>query len=265
MKIKKIILILLMIIIGVSSAKAANDEGPGQYTATKNAFKLIAAINYYHQYDSKFYSANEISEAKATANSWLNGINCESNCIDYIYTEYPDYKNAFVERLFTSANLQNADNQPYIYDTKIDKSELAKKSLKAMYSDIKAEFKRVAEKEDKIKDYEATIEKVETEYSSFCEYLENHKPLKYYISKGIDIIKYVAIALVIILGALDFFKAISSGDDAALKKAFQAFMKRLVALALILVVNVIVTFILGNVSIPNYDAAQVEFCESFKF
>ena len=57
-------------------------------------------------------------------------------------------------------------------------------------------------------------------------------------------IKYILPAIVIILGILDFLKAISSDKEEEMKKAQKRFIIRLVAAALVFIVPLILTFIL---------------------
>ena len=79
---------------------------------------------------------------------------------------------------------------------------------------------------------------------------------------ALNVVTYAALALGIFLGVLDFIKAIASQEDAALPKAFQSFMKRVAAIALIFLSGVIVTIIINIVPINgvNRDAA---ICEQF--
>lgn len=57
-------------------------------------------------------------------------------------------------------------------------------------------------------------------------------------------IKYILPALVIILGILDFIKAIASGSDDEMKKAQGRFIKRLIAAALLFIIPAIIEFVL---------------------
>lgn len=58
-------------------------------------------------------------------------------------------------------------------------------------------------------------------------------------------IKYILPALVIILGILDFIKAIASGSDDEMKKAQGRFIKRLIAAALLFIVPALIEFLLN--------------------
>lgn len=54
----------------------------------------------------------------------------------------------------------------------------------------------------------------------------------------------VTVAVVIILGILDFMKAISSDDDAALKKAASTFIKRITIVIILVILPIVLQFIL---------------------
>ena len=60
-----------------------------------------------------------------------------------------------------------------------------------------------------------------------------------------DTIKWVALALGIALGMLDFFKAITGGKDDALSKAAQRFAKRMIAIVILFILPVLLNWILG--------------------
>lgn len=59
-----------------------------------------------------------------------------------------------------------------------------------------------------------------------------------------DMIKWIALALGIVLGMLDFFKAITGGKDDALSKAGQKFVKRLIAIVALFILPVLLEWLL---------------------
>lgn len=59
-----------------------------------------------------------------------------------------------------------------------------------------------------------------------------------------DIIKWIALALAIALGMLDFFKAITGGKDDALVKAAKQFAKRLIAVAALFILPLLLNWLL---------------------
>ena len=65
-------------------------------------------------------------------------------------------------------------------------------------------------------------------------------------------IKYIAPVLVIVLGILDFIKAIGSDKDDEMKKAQGRFMRRLIAAAIIFLVPFIIEFILTKMGFTVY-------------
>lgn len=74
-----------------------------------------------------------------------------------------------------------------------------------------------------------------------------------WIFKIINMVRYMVPVLLIILGILDFIKAIASDSEDEMKKAGSKFAKRLVAAALVFIVPLILQFILGIFSIPGLD------------
>ena len=71
--------------------------------------------------------------------------------------------------------------------------------------------------------------------------------------------KYIAPVLVIILGILDFIKALASSDDDAMKKAQKRFITRLIAAALLFLLPLIVDYILRifNLYDKNCDITEL--------
>ena len=69
--------------------------------------------------------------------------------------------------------------------------------------------------------------------------------IKTWIINILKIVRYIALALVIVLGALDFMKAAGSGEPDQMKKAGQSFMKRVIAVAALFLLPYIVELVLG--------------------
>jgi len=67
-----------------------------------------------------------------------------------------------------------------------------------------------------------------------------------YIANIIKWVKYIIPVIVIVLGILDFIKAIASEKDDEMKKAQGSFVKRLIAAAIIFIVPFIIEFILDK-------------------
>ena len=65
-----------------------------------------------------------------------------------------------------------------------------------------------------------------------------------FIVDTFDMIKWIALALGIALGMLDFFKAITGGKDDALGKAAQKFGKRLIAIVFLFILPALLDWLL---------------------
>ena len=66
-----------------------------------------------------------------------------------------------------------------------------------------------------------------------------------------DMIKWIALALGIALGMLDFFKAITGGKDDALGKAAQKFGKRLIGIVILFILPVLLEWLLEISGVDN--------------
>jgi hypothetical protein len=77
--------------------------------------------------------------------------------------------------------------------------------------------------------------------------------------KIINMVRYAIPAILIILGVLDFIKAIASDSDEEIKKAGGRFAKRLLAAAILFIIPLILQFLLGIFSIPGLDPSN-PFC-----
>ena len=106
-----------------------------------------------------------------------------------------------------------------------------------------------------------TNELINSGFSDICSFLSSKSGVQYYVKMILRILKYISLALALILSTLEFIKAITSHDDAALTKAFQSLMKRLAAVVVIFVVTVIVQLFLGLITaIPGVEANQLQTC-----
>lgn len=81
----------------------------------------------------------------------------------------------------------------------------------------------------------------EEDYSSTCGFSSN---LIGWIRNILNIIKYILPVLVIVLGIIDFIRALSSDKDDEMKKAQGRFVKRLISAALAFIIPFIIVFIL---------------------
>ena len=67
-----------------------------------------------------------------------------------------------------------------------------------------------------------------------------------YIANIVKWLKYIIPVIVIVLGILDFIKAVASEKDDEMKKAQGHFVKRLIAAALIFIIPFIIEFVLNK-------------------
>ena len=74
-----------------------------------------------------------------------------------------------------------------------------------------------------------------------------------FIANILKWVKYVAPVLVIILGILDFIKAMAAQNDDQMKKAQGKFVKRLIAAALLFIVPFIIEFVLDKFNLVSDD------------
>ena len=75
--------------------------------------------------------------------------------------------------------------------------------------------------------------------------------LIFWFANIIKWVKYIAPVIAIILGILDFIKAIASSNDDEMKKSQGKFVKRLIAAALLFIVPFIIEFVLDKFNIVS--------------
>ena len=73
--------------------------------------------------------------------------------------------------------------------------------------------------------------------------------IREWILDALDLVKYICLALVIVLGILDFIKAAASGEADAMKKSGQSFLKRVIAVVILFLLPVLVELILSLIEI----------------
>lgn len=73
--------------------------------------------------------------------------------------------------------------------------------------------------------------------------------IKKWIKLALNFVKYIALVLVIVLGTLDFIKAAGSGEPDGMKKAGQAFMKRVIAVIILFLLPMLVDLILNLINL----------------
>lgn len=81
-----------------------------------------------------------------------------------------------------------------------------------------------------------------------------NKPPAYYMNFVFNLIRYIAIIAFVVLTIVEFFKATTSGDQDALKKALQKTIKRLIIAVIIFFLPILINFVLellGIISNPT--------------
>ena len=248
---KKILLALLVSFIGIFNVKASGiiqNTIQQKYTNLKGLYYDMAILNCY---DLKVIN-NTVADNKKSdlALECINKFKGNGAKIDN-EADLKKYYNARSSLGNTLAGLHNVDiidglNGNNTFDSKL-KSAQAELEAAAKLADAVCTSNCTYESQ-----YKEIVTSTSTYFNSICEYLKAHEGIRSYIKMIINIVCYGALAAGIILGIMDFVKAIASHEDAALTKAFQSFMKRVVAIALIFLSNVFVTLILNVVQRNEY-------------
>ena len=283
MRFKKLFLILFMIFIGLTFVSAA-DDGERLIDISNNLFpnyqklyKIIAAEEYY---DANAVSFRGQRSDRELVSIWDEAIRkfelvdiIDSGTLAALYDTHTSAE-SFARMSMEKAGLEtiSEENSNFLTEmaektTLLELLQLCRNKLR----NLSVEYKNIAERsgdlsnsELLVNEFEETVDIIDSHFTDLCDFIEKNQGVKYYIERILKILGYVALALAVILGALDFIKAISSNDDAALKKAFQSFVRRLIAVALVFLTYVIVQIIISLVpTIPNYGANNA-LCESFR-
>ena len=281
MKVKKMLFALLVFLLGMYGVDATNCT-INDYNNLEGVYKDLSALSYYHIiYDgTKTRSENEeIFLNDESMKSLYSGNTSRLSALVGRYHEvFLHYgiigdsglaKTLFVDHSLndsTCTKINGTGNDKFLTllsnrvkpDGKINENL---NTIDFLWGQVDGLMYRVIGDigdEDTISDddYEDFKKRMEIAYEDFCDYLNSHKGISEFIEMALNIVTYAALALGIFLGILDFIKAISSQDDAALTKAFQAFIKRIAAIALIFLSGVIVTIVVNIVPIwgVNRDA-----------
>jgi len=78
--------------------------------------------------------------------------------------------------------------------------------------------------------------------------------IREWINSTLNLVKYIALVLVIVLGILDFIKAAASGEADQMKKSGSSFLKRIIAVVILFLLPVIVELVLNLIEIYGADS-----------
>lgn len=250
---KKVLLATLVSFIGLLNVQAVDQNvALDNYTKAKGVYYDMAILNCYDlNLRNNASVVNENGTSVEPASFCVNKFGGNGNIIDTSNIE-SYYKNpsSLGNRLVGGYNWSNESlteslNGNTTFDSKLRNAQAA---LEAAADNADSAWGG-----DKYKnEVNEILSSTKASFNNICDYLDAHQGIKNYIKMIINIVCYGALAAGIILGIMDFVKAIASHEDAALTKAFQSFMKRVIAIALIFLSNVFVTLILNVVQRNEY-------------
>ena len=297
MKIKKITKIFLIIMImSFTSMLAVKADDPvttktneqfvqeirNDYPFYEKAYKIIGAVSYYHDHAAVFDASNEPDRAQVLTDA-IGTFQLAESDKDFVMSLYTEFKKGTNSTEFArmigdsyTDTISDVERKKDYLDQLGEFNNLAsmfkysKNTLSSLIKSIKNRCNENSSTEctdamTLVGQYETLIENTIRGYESFCDKLGDSPGITHYLKSALQLVSYAALALAVILGALDFVKAITSQDDAALTKAFQSFVKRMVAVALIFMTYVIVELVLGLITyVPGTQASQLEICEEIR-
>lgn len=252
---KKVLLAILVGFMGLFNVKAEDiyqNVALDNYTKAKGVYYDMAILNCYDlNLRNNASIVNENGTTVDPASFCVKKFGGNGNIIDTNNIEsYYENSESLGNRLVGGHNWDNTSlaeslNSNTTFDSKLRNAQAA---LEAAADNADSAWGTDT--------YKSAVSEIltstKTSFNSICDYLDAHQGIKNYIKMIINIVCYGALAAGIILGILDFVKAIASHEDAALTKAFQSFMKRVIAIALIFLSNVFVTLILNVVQRNEY-------------
>lgn len=275
MKLKKLILVFLVMIIGMGTVSAACDktQAATAYDHMAKVYRILSGLSYYHTMYNTTDGSDNLEDLKKDAG--FKSLNLEELGI------YPQTVIDYYNNYFRTNGIYGHDSLGYFllneyvltggytdecgirnwYDTTVKDAQKIN-TIDNLWGLVSAKLESLAQAAEKTEDFKALEKEVAISYEGLCAYLDSHKGIAEFIETALDIVAYAALGLGILLGILDFIKAIASQDDAALKKAFQSFIKRIAAIILIFLANFIVTMVLNFVAIPGVDRSNI-ICDQF--
>ena len=280
---KKIFLMIVTFGICMINASASLDDCNEAMDKYSKVFEIISSCNAYYHESAVF----DVTQEKNTDLSDL-AKKCETSYIGVYYAmakervNYNEYLKAIDKEVnFCDSNLQNCNE--YELSASINTKSIEfyfnimfKDDFGSIQQYAREEFEKVAQicDADYVNNgtsgthyrniYSSKHDEIYEGFSNPCSWIRRNKGIQYYVQIVLRIVSFVALGLAVVLGSIDFIKAIVSQDDVALKKAFQSFMKRLVAVVVIFLVQYFVQLFMGLITaIPNYNANQLSICEEF--
>lgn len=93
--------------------------------------------------------------------------------------------------------------------------------------------------------------------NSLLGYPDDKDTPAYYLQIVFDVMKYIAIILLIVLSTMDFFGAVTSSDDNAMKKAASKCVKRLILCVIIFFIPMLLEYILTHLGVYSTDICGI--------
>lgn len=164
-----------------------------------------------------------------------------------VYKEFLNKHTAIMksieEKFISTSKMIDCTYEKLINQTNITEEE--KETLQQQYELSKETRDRI------ISEIQALVAKYRVNTADLdCSYLLDAEILEW-LEKGFLFIQIGSVVLVIVLGMLDFSKAVTASEDDAMKKAWQRFIKRIIAVACLILLPLIIEFVLGLIDIPG--------------
>ena len=282
MKVKKIlftifVFLLGMCIISAEDSTATTDQSQGSspscsrsdYEFAQQLYLKVSIVSYYDSLAADIDGVDQnalaviTSDTDITNNSYYDDMDINNLITTYVGTGTP-YKSirGLIRALFDGTTRYDTDaNCPVLHNLK---NSSTINTTADLWSEVRSATASIAGTLDPAPDpsFEEWENSVAISFSGLCDYLNAHQGLSNFLIDILNIVTYAALALGIFLGVLDFIKAIASQEDAALTKAFQTFIKRVAAIALLFLAGFFVNMIANLVYIPGVDPENIV-CSQF--
>ena len=207
-----------------------------------NNVNAICLSNFFGVFNYKYYYVSKLTDSETNKNKMQEQACASYDLIDAKLEETLDkYKNCTDEDCIS---LKTIINQKMIELKEICNSILSNKDY---YIEHEGDNKKIKDLciEKCLNKFPERIKEVEVYDNSndTCGFSER---LISFIGNILKWIKYILPVIVMVLGILDFIKALSSEKDDEMKKNQGRFMKRLIAAALVFLIPLIIEFVLNK-------------------